>query len=518
MLGLSKKVKRNELLQMKHTGLAREFSDWVQTNILDYGHEVEAQARPLVEVVIGDDLYPVTCSDGTLSASCDGLTMDEKTAFEHKQWNAVLAASVEAGELPEEHMPQCQQILMVTGAEKVVFTVSDGTEAQMVYMYVRPDLTWFERIRAGWEQFAKDLAEYAPRELAERPTAEPIMQLPALKLQIRGEVVMSNLPDFKRRAEEFISNIKTDLVTDEDFANADETVKFCQAAEDTLEKAKAAAIAQTESVDLIMRTIDHISEQLRTKRLALAAMVKSKKESIKLGILNGGKDKFAEHVAALEKETFPVHLGIQQPDFAGAMKNKRTLASLHDAVDTTLATAKIAADTTARAARTNQTWFKENAGEYVFLFNDMQQIVFKATDDFQMLVNTRVDTHKKAEADRLEAERVRIQEQERVKAEEKVRAETAAKQLAETVVTAAETKSATEGPASNRSAAPQFNSTQAWPFPAKTAPSAQKASRPTDAEMIAVLALHYRSHESKVIEWLLNMDLEQAGKELAEAM
>src|SRR6185312_17185227 len=75
MMGLSPLVKRNELLHMKHTCMPQEFSDWVQKNILDYGHEVEALARPIVEEMIGEDLYPVTCSLGKLSASCDGLTM-----------------------------------------------------------------------------------------------------------------------------------------------------------------------------------------------------------------------------------------------------------------------------------------------------------------------------------------------------------------------------------------------------------------------------------------------------------
>ena len=65
MLGLSKKVTRSELVRMKATGLAKEFSDWVQENILDYGHEVEALARPFAERVIGDDLYPATLSLGT---------------------------------------------------------------------------------------------------------------------------------------------------------------------------------------------------------------------------------------------------------------------------------------------------------------------------------------------------------------------------------------------------------------------------------------------------------------------
>ncbi|WP_242489352.1 MULTISPECIES: hypothetical protein [unclassified Pseudomonas] len=40
-------------------------------------------------------------------------------------------------------------------------------------------------------------------------------------------------------------------------------------------------------------------------------------------------------------------------DFAGAMKNKRTIASLQDAVDTELAGAKIAASQTADAIRLN---------------------------------------------------------------------------------------------------------------------------------------------------------------------
>ena len=53
MLGLSKKTTRSELLRIKHTGMPKEFSDWVQKNILDYGHEVEAMARPIIE-----DLFP----------------------------------------------------------------------------------------------------------------------------------------------------------------------------------------------------------------------------------------------------------------------------------------------------------------------------------------------------------------------------------------------------------------------------------------------------------------------------
>lgn len=38
--------------------------------------------------------------------------------------------------------------------------------------------------------------------------------------------------------------------------------------------------------------------------------------------------------------------------------------------------------------------------------------------------------------------------------------------------------------------------------------------KPPDSEIIAVLAMHFRVHESKIIEWLLEMDLEAASENM----
>src|SRR5450830_1210770 len=423
MLGLSKKVTRSELVRMKATGLVKEFSDWVQENILDYGHEVESLARPFAERIIGDDLYPATLSLGRESASCDGLNMAETIGFEHKQWNAELAASVRAGVLPDEHQPQVQQQLMVTGAEKWLFMTSDGTEENMVWMWVYPDTAWFERIVAGWEQFDIDVANYKQVDIIEKPAAEPICALPALVVQTEGKVVSSNLAAYKGAAERFLAGIKTELVDDQDFADAENNVKFCGEAEDKLELAKAAALAQTATIDEVMRTVDHIKAQFRTKRLELEKLVKTRKEQIKETILNEGRHEFTTHVAALEAEIAPLRLQQQQPDFAGAMKNKRTLASLRDAVSTTLANAKIAANTQAADYRAKQAWCKEHAADYGFLFMDMANIIGKPMEDFQLVITTRIADHKRAEEAKAEAERARIREEERVKAE-KAAAET----------------------------------------------------------------------------------------------
>ncbi|KWF90349.1 YqaJ viral recombinase family protein [Burkholderia cepacia] len=398
MLGLSTKVKRNELLHMKHTGTAREFSDWVQKNILDHGHEVEALARPIVEEIIGDDLYPVTCSLDDLSASCDGLTMTEDVAFEHKQYNATLAAVIRAGELPEEHMPQCQQIMLVTGAKKVIFVVSDGTRDNFESIEVFPDEAWFERIRAGWEQFAKDLDEYQPQEIPEKPQADAIMALPALAVQIRGEVITSNLPAFKAAAEQFIAGIKTDLETDEDFVNADAVVKFCEAKEKEIAVAMDAAIAQMSSIDELMRTGKHVSEQLRTKRLALSNQIEQRKKQIKESAVAERRQKYADHVAALNAELGVVSIVLTPPDFIGAIKGLKTIASLYDKLDTALANGKIAADAAAKDLRAKLDWYGTRATEHAFLFRDLQQLIQKPADDFQLAVNARIDEHKRQEA------------------------------------------------------------------------------------------------------------------------
>lgn len=423
MLGLSKKVKRTELLHIKHTGNPKEFSDWVRANILDYGHEVEALARPLLEEDIGDELYPVTCSEGILSASCDGLTMNEDIAFEHKQWNASLSEAVRAGELPEEYMPQCQQVLMITKADKLIFVCSDGTPENFVSMEVFPDPEWFKRIIAGWAQFDIDLAEYSPKLLAEKPEADAIKTLPALAIMIRGEVINSNLPAFKAAADSFIENINVDLKTDEDFSNAEATVKYCADVEENLALAKKNIIAQTATIEDVMLTIDQVIKQVSGKRLMLDKLVKSKKEQIRESILSGVKLAYAEHVAALELEIKPIRLVYTTPDFAGAMKNKRTLASLHDSVDTLLANAKIATNELAADLRTKMTWVKEAHEGYGFLFMDLQTIIHKQNDDFQLLVNTRVNDHKAAEKKKEDDAREKIRLEEEAKATVKAKAE-----------------------------------------------------------------------------------------------
>jgi len=430
MLGISPLVKRNELLHMKATGTAQEFSDWVQINILDHGHEVEAMARPLVEELISDELYPVTCSDGYLSASCDGLTLAEDIAFEHKQWNRALADAIAAGTLPDEYMPQCQQIMMVTGCSKVIFVCSDGTLDNFVYLWVLPDASWQGRIRAGWIQFGADMAEYKHVEVLPGPVAAAVQDLPALSIRVDGQLSLNhNLVLFGEKLQSFIADIDTNPSDDQAFADAEQAIKVMERAETALGAAEASALGQISTVDDMVKTVASYKELARKTRLMLEKVVKARKETIRVEIQQSGKEKAVAHIAALNARLGKPYMPVIAVDFAGVMKNKRTIASLRDAVDTELARFKIEANAVADRIQVNLATLRELAGAHHFLFADTASIVLKDADDLTALVKMRISEHEAAEKAKAEVLRAKIAEEERVKAEaaaaEKLRAEQA---------------------------------------------------------------------------------------------
>lgn len=417
MLGLSKKTTRNELLRMKKTGIAKTFSEWLQVNVLDHGHEVEGMARPIIETVVGEELYAVTCSHGKISASCDGLTYDDRIAFEHKQWNEALAALVAAGVVPDEHMPQCQQILMVTEAEKLLFAVSDGTRDRMVYVWVYPIPEWFDRIRAGWAQFEHDLATYEPTDPVAEVVGRTPETLPALRIEVTGEVTDSNLEQYREHALAVFAGINRNLQTDQDFANAAKTVTWCGDVETRLKAAKEHALSQTESIDKLFKTIDAITDEARATRLELNKLVEARKLARKGEIVAGGVKGLADYIAALNTRLGKPYMPTVPVDFGGAIKGMRSFDSMQNAVDTALANAKITANAAADRIQINLGTLREHATELAFLFPDTQVIVQKAPEDLTALVKNRIAEHQQKEQARIEADRERIRKEEAARLE-----------------------------------------------------------------------------------------------------
>lgn len=479
MMGCSPYKTRSQLLREFATGATIEHDAATLQRFAD-GHRFEDLARPLAEQIIDEELYPCVGVNGKFSASFDGLTLLEDKAFEHKSLNddLRLAMPVDGGDacLPLHYQVQMEHQAMVSGAERVLFMASkwngdDLVEERHCWYIPNPELR--AKIVAGWAQFDADVMAYDPA-----PTAEPVAagrapdQMPALRIEVTGMVTASNLAEWKEQAIAVFQGISTELVSDQDFADAEKTVKWCGDIEDQLKAAKQHALSQTQSIDLLFKTIDAIADEARSKRLALEKRVKTRKDERRTEIGNAARRAVQQHVLATN-ETLGEH-AIPMPatliaDIADAMKGKRSFASMQEAVDTVAANAKVDASQSAERIRANIRVMEMEVGTHAALFPDRVQLCStKSAEDLRNLMAARISQHQQVEQERLDAERERIRKEEEARAQKKA-AEDAAAAAAEQ---AAQAAAAEQQPAPVVAAPPAA--------PVRTAPTAV-ASAPAPA-------------------------------------
>lgn len=517
MLGISPYKSRSQLLKELATGITPDIDDATQRRFND-GHRFEALARPLAEKVIGDELSPQTGTEGKYSASFDGITFDGEMIFEHKTLNDKLREA-EFGEggyyLPEEYRAQMEHQLMVSGSDKCLFMASkfdesDALEEERHCWYI-PDLTLRAKIVAGWAQFEADLAAYSPSAEAEKVTAEAVIALPALAVQIKGEVTASNLPVFMGAADAFLARIKTVLESDQDFADAEANVKACKAAEDGIEQTKKAITAQATSIDEVMRTMDLYKEKLSTVRLKLDKLVKSEKVARKEAIAAAARKKHSDHLAALESEIKPIRMYIaNMPDFAGVMSGLKKLSAMQEAVNTALRDSIYALDTMATDYRAKLAWCKEHAAGMSALFPDLQALMAKPLEDFTLTITSRIDKQKADEAEKMEAVRAQAEADARAKIE----AEAKTKEEAEARAKVAAEDSAMliagmEQEEKNKSAreAEEAERVEARRKAVQLAEQAKPVlvNRPSDEALITCIASNYNVPYLTACEWLADV-------------
>lgn len=436
MMNCSPYKTRTELLNERKTGLTPEVDDHTQ-RIFDNGHRYEELARPLAEKILGEDLYPVTGSIDFLSASFDGLTMDESIVFEHKSLNDKLRAVNSVEDLPLNYRVQMEQQLLVSGAEKCLFMATKWDNDELVdekHFFYSSDDKLRDDIIFGWEQFKTDLEDHEVKAVVELPKADAIMDLPAVIVQVKGELTLCNMGDVRPQFDDFLANAITIMVTDEDFAMAEEESKLARkTAKRCLDTAKG-VVDQTSSISEVTRELELYAAKFNALALSQEKSVKTQKEARKVAIMSESVKAYSVYKDALEAEISPIRLIVQAPDFAGAMKAKRTISSLEDAVASELALAKINADAAAKEIRSCLAYLDETAKDHRFLFNDLQTIINLDRSHFEMTVRVRVESHKKAEADKLEAQRMQIE----LDAKRKAEAEQAEKLEAERAIVRAE--------------------------------------------------------------------------------
>lgn len=443
VMGESKYMTRTQLLDLKKGAVMQEVSPQQQA-LFDKGHAAEDTAREILELEELDDFPPVVGVldvDGLpLLASFDGLRNGEQheLVFEHKLWNKTLAENVSNQVLEPFYYWQLEHQMLVSDSSEALFVCSDGTEENRVSMIYKSVPERREQLIAAWKQFAIDLESHELAAKVEKVVADDIQSLPVIAYQMNGLSITSNLDVFKEAADKMVEDAKLPIESDQDFANAELRVKEFKKAEDKIKEVSQAVLGEVESIDKFTKDLSYIGEQLRQARLATDKQVKSRKAEIRQEILTASHNEIG---TLLNEVNAKLHVAIQldTSSIEQSMKGKKTVDSLKDAAQTALAALKIELNEQAETVRNNaELMRKPEYNEFKFLFSDWSQIAFKANDDFEALVKSRIADHKEAEAKRLEEERKRMEAEAKAKAEreaqqerEKIRQEEAAKLKAE---------------------------------------------------------------------------------------
>jgi putative phage-type endonuclease len=509
MMGASKYMKREDLLHQKATGHVPNVSSSQQA-IFNRGHEAEALARPIAEKIAGEELYPCTCDDddGWLLASMDGLDMFETLGFEHKLLNTELREAT-AETLDDHYKYQMDHQMLVTGVEKILFMASDGTEENCVWFWYERDEKRIADVIEGWKIFEQDLANYQPAEAVVQLEGKTPENLPALDVRITVGVTASNLPAYKEHALAVFEGINTDLNTDQDFADAEKTVKWCKSVEDKLELTKEQALSQTADIEELMRTIDDLKDTARKTRLNLNRQVESRKKEIRENIAVLARSEFEDYVNAVNAKLSPCRLPSINCDIAGAMKGKRTIDTLRSAANDEVMRAKIEASRLANTIEANLNLLADVTEGYDFLFADKQELCLKDSEALAAIAKQRIADHKAEEERKAEAERERIRAEERERAEREAReaAQREAREVAEREKQAAaaqqqptEANAGMQTPA-GAAAIPQEELRQRQ---IDQAPQMQNAHpyRPTYDEIVLLVAEHYSVSINTAQSWI----------------
>ncbi|WP_375183535.1 hypothetical protein, partial [Marinobacter sp.] len=366
--------------------------------LFDKGHAAEDAARDLLEVDMLESFAPVVGGieiDGLkLLASLDGLSEDQQMVFEHKLWNETLAENVRNNVLEDTHYWQLEHQLLVSGAENALFMTSDGTADKREYMHYISIPERREQLIAGWKQFNKDLESFEMEAKKEVVVAEKT-SLPAISYSVTGTEISTNigvcLEQIKTMASEEMSKV---LETDQDFADKDQLNKDVKKAraglKDMIAKVRGEFVSYSQFEE-IAQEMDGVLQQMQSHG---EKQVKQAKEAKKQAIWTEADNNLRQHIAECDAKLKPMLLagimGAFTPNWAGAMKNKRTIESLENAVSEELAKWKVEINQVMDRVVPNLQYLRDHAADYKFLFSDAQQLVNQDAEPFQAIIKSRI--------------------------------------------------------------------------------------------------------------------------------
>lgn len=234
------------------------------------------------------------------------------------------------------------------------------------------------------------------------------LEIIPLNVSAKGEVLSSNLAEFRASVKTVLDSIKLTPETDEEFGLAEQNVKMLKGAEDTVKAAKEKALKDAESLHEFFAALDESSEEIRKARLALEKKIAVEKEKIRNNLVNDALARL-ECAARLRKKEFG---GVM----AEAIKGKRTIKSIEAALHAVVSSV----NNTINTNRGIISEFIDTCGANLVLDGD--ELETKST------VYVEAELHRRQDAATAARERARLEEEARKAREEAEQAKTELKE------------------------------------------------------------------------------------------
>lgn len=344
MLGVSKYSTRNELLESRK-GVKKEHSEYTK-QIFAKGHELEEKARNILEIRMMEDwspkVYECEVDDLKLIASLDG---DNRTGciFEHKSWNKDLAENVKKGVLEEHYSTQLDQQLLVSGANEVLFVVSDGTDENWEEMVYTSAPEKFQRVVDGWKQFQKDLETFEIKSSKTKVKSSEL-EFPVINYTT-SDLSLNNISDYRKKLEEIKYDLGLIIIKDKtelDIANLESIKKKADKSRKLLKEEREKVVKLFPELNSFLIGIDNLDDQLQKIHSTSKKAFEEYKNKWKKEIIGELENEFTKFMLDLEQET-GIDLNDQKlsESFYSAGKNKKNENTFREAMESDLAREKI---------------------------------------------------------------------------------------------------------------------------------------------------------------------------------
>ena len=231
-----------------------------------------------------------------------------------------------------------------------------------------------------------------------------------LILSTESRVLSTNIIDFEKQADQFLSTLTVKFETDEDFAAAKEEVKTLKEVEDKIRN--SIKLAQSGEIAKLIESAEKIAEKFREERLKRDKLVKSKESEIKENIVNTAFENISKVRYGYESDiSIALERTMPKQDLLKRLHNatarRSTLATLQKAVqaEENLILAELAQESARLIARR-----KLLPVSHEHLFKDWLELII-SNCDLKPIVEERIEMEEQREQARIaqaEAEKARV--------------------------------------------------------------------------------------------------------------